>query len=177
LTELGQPNYISRNEVKCVRTNAVMTKTKKDDLSASLEDYLESIYNLAAESGGARSKDIAELLAVSQASVTGALRLLKKKGLANYKPYDFVTLTKKGNAAAAEVARKHRILKSFFTDVLGLKPETAQHAACKAEHVLGANVISRLLRFCEFVNGENQNGYDLNTRFRKFCQRKKQRIS
>ena len=172
MTKLGIPNYISYNKVKYVRTNAVMTETKKADLSASLEDYLEAIYNLAAESGVARSKDIAELLAVSKASVTGALRLLKKKGLANYKPYDFVTLTKKGNDAAAEVAGKHRILKSFFTDVLGLKPETAQHAACKDEHVLGANVISMLLIFCDFVTGENQNGYDLNTRFRKFCKRK-----
>lgn len=150
-----------------------MTDQRSDYLSASLEDYLEAIYNLSAPSSVARSKDIAELLGVSKASVTGALRLLKKKGLANYKPYDFVTLTKKGRAAAAEVARRHDILRSFFTDVLGVDSDTATKAACSAEHTLGPKVIARLLSFIEFVNRENQNGYDLAGRFRKYYRRKR----
>ena len=94
-----------------------MLTTKNANLSASLEDYLEAIFNLSGQSKVARSKDIAKLLRVSKSSVTGALRVLKKKGLANYKPYDFVTLTKSGQAAAAEVVRKHNILKSFFVNV------------------------------------------------------------
>lgn len=69
---------------------------KGNKLSASLEDYLEAIFNLAGESNVARSKDIAQSLGVSKASVTGALRVLKEKELANYKPYDFVTLTEVG---------------------------------------------------------------------------------
>ncbi len=48
-----------------------------------MEDYLEAIFNLAGESSVARNKDIAELLGVSRSSVTGALRVLKEKGLAN----------------------------------------------------------------------------------------------
>ncbi|MHC4620660.1 MAG: metal-dependent transcriptional regulator [Planctomycetota bacterium] len=148
---------------------------KKNDLSASLEDYLEAIYNLAGESRVARSKDIAELLGVTKSSVTGALRILKKKGLANYKPYDYVTLTDAGYAAAAEIARRHDILKSFMTDVLGVEPDVAQHAACKAEHTLGSGVISRLLSFIEFVTRENKNGYDLAGRFRKYHRRKRPR--
>ncbi|HUT29019.1 MAG TPA: metal-dependent transcriptional regulator [Sedimentisphaerales bacterium] len=152
-----------------------MTAAKRNDLSASLEDYLEAIYNLTGPSRVARSRDIAELLGVSKASVTGALRLLKKKGLANYKPYDFVTLTEKGRAAAAEVARRHDILRSFFVDVLGVDPDTATRAACKAEHTLGPKVIARLLRFIEFVTHENQNGYDLAGRFRKYYRRKRKK--
>ena len=66
------------------------------NLSSSLEDYLEAIFNLLKESNIARSKDIAESLGVSRASVTGALRVLKEKGLANYKPYDYITLTETG---------------------------------------------------------------------------------
>jgi len=144
-------------------------------LSASLEDYLEAIYNLTDRSKVARSRDIAEVLGVSKASVTGALRLLKKKGLANYKPYDFVTLTENGRAAAAEIARKHDILKSFMISVLGVDARTAQRAACKAEHTLGPEVIARLLRFIEFVTRENQNGYDVAGRFRKYCRKKRKK--
>ena len=142
---------------------------KKINLSSSLEDYLETIFNVSKESNIARSKDIARSLGVSRASVTGALRVLKEKGLANYKPYDYVTLTDIGRTTAAEIAKKHKILKSFFTDVLGIEPNTAQEAACKAEHALGSGIIAKLLCFIEFVNHSSENGYDLAGQFEKFC--------
>jgi DtxR family Mn-dependent transcriptional regulator len=146
-----------------------MATAKSIKLSASLEDYLEAIFNLANESNIARSKDIAQLLGVSRASVTGALRILKKMDLANYKPYDYITLTKTGRAAAAEIARKHDILKSFFINVIGVESEVAQQAACKAEHTLGPEIISRLLCFIKFVNQFGGENYDLADEFRKFC--------
>jgi len=146
-----------------------MVAAKANDLSASLEDYLEAIFNIAGPSKIARSKDIAKLLGVSKSSVTGALRVLKKKGLANYKPYDYVTLTESGRAAAAEIVRKHNILKSFFINVLGLKPDDAHKAACKAEHALGPGIISKLLCFIAFVTESNKNGYDLAAQFQEFC--------
>ncbi len=148
---------------------------KGSKLSASLEDYLEAIFNLAGESNVARSKDIAELLGVSRASVTGALRVLKTKGLANYKPYDFVTLTEKGKRSAAEIVRKHNILKSFFIKVLGIDKDIAQQAACKAEHTLGPEVIARLLSFIEFVSKNSQKGHDLTDKFARFYKNSKKR--
>jgi len=146
-----------------------MAIAKNDSLSASLEDYLEAIFDLAGESDAARSKDIAKRLGVSRSSVTGALQVLKKKGLANYKPYDYVTLTEPGRTAAAEIAKKHNILKSFFVDVLGVEADIAQQAACKAEHELGPGIIDRLLCFIEFVTQSSKSGYDLAEGFKKFC--------
>ncbi|UCE98675.1 MAG: metal-dependent transcriptional regulator [Planctomycetota bacterium] len=145
-----------------------MAEAKNNNLSASLEDYLEAIYNLSGEFNTARSKDIAKLLGVSKSSVTGALRVLKERGLAHYKPYDSITLTKTGRKAAAEIARKHNILKSFFINVLGIETDIAHQAACKAEHTLGAEVISRLLCFIEFVTKHNAKGYDWANKFKKF---------
>ena len=138
-------------------------------LSASLEDYLEAILNLTRESNIARSKDIAEALSVSRASVTGPLRVLKKRGLANYKPYDYVTLTEAGRAAAAHIAGKHEILKSFFINVLGVDADVAQQAACRAEHALGSGIIGRLMSFIEFVTHSGKNGCDLAQQFQEFC--------
>lgn len=142
---------------------------KRSKLSASLEDYLEAIYNLAGENNVTRSRDIARQLGVSQASVTGALRTLKNKGLCNYKPYNYISLTESGKTAAAEVANRHEILKSFFTNVLNVKPEIAQKAACKAEHSLGPEIIARLLAFIKFFNHKSDNGHDLKDEFRRFC--------
>jgi len=145
--------------------------TENANLSSSLEDYLEAIFNLSQESNIARSKDIAKSLGVSRASVTGALRVLKEKGLANYKPYDYVTLTETGRATAAEIAKKHKILESFFIDLLGIEPNIAQVAACKAEHALGSEIIARLLCFIEFVRHSSENGCDLADQFQKFCKK------
>ena len=145
---------------------------KKQNLSASLEDYLEAIFNISSECNVARSRDIAKSLGVSRASVTGALRILKKRGLANYKPYGYVTLTESGRTAATEIARKHNILKSFFIDVLGVESEVAQKAACKAEHELGPEIIQQLLSFIKFVTQSNNNGRDLADEFQNFCKSK-----
>ena len=147
---------------------------KNYNLSASLEDYLEAILNLSSESSFARSKDIAKSLGVSRSSVTGAMRVLKEKGLANYKPYDYVTLTESGRSAAAEIARKHNILKAFFIDVLGVEADVAQQAACKAEHQLGPEIIAKLLCFIEFVTQSSKKGFDLADEFQKFCNNMKE---
>ncbi|MHC4122509.1 MAG: metal-dependent transcriptional regulator [Planctomycetota bacterium] len=146
-----------------------MPETKKDNISASLEDYLEAIFNLADDDGCVRSIDIAHRLDVAKPSVTGALRILNEKGLVRYKPYEDVTLTRKGKKLAAGVVHKHNILKSFFINVLGINVEVAQSAACKAEHALGAEVIERLLAFIEFMTKKSRNGCSLMGRFKKFC--------
>jgi len=146
-----------------------MTKSDKIELSASLEDYIEAIFNLAGDSKVARSKDIAKSLGVSKSSVTGALKLLKEKELINYEPYGYVTLTQAGQAAAGEIVAKHNVLKSFFVDVLGVEADLAQEAACRAEHALGPEIISRLLAFSEFAAQTAKNGYDLTEDFEQFC--------
>ena len=123
------------------------------NLSESLEDYLEAIYHLERASRVARAADIASRLGVSRPSVTGALRLLKQKDLISYDPYSYVTLTPQGKRAATDVVRRHTILKDFLENVLSLPPEKANHAACRMEHVLEPEVMSRFLDFARFVEG------------------------
>lgn len=146
-----------------------MRVEKGANLSASLEDYLEAIFDLAGDSNVARSKDIARALGVAKPSVTGALKLLAEKGLVNYRPYGYVTLTESGTAVAATVARKHNIIKSFFVEVLGIDSTLAQNAACKAEHALGPQIVSKLLYFIEFVTRNDKKGSNLANGFKQFC--------
>jgi len=152
----------------------LMVAAKSNNLSASLEDYLEAIFNLAGESNVARSKDIAESLGVAKPSVTGALKILAKKGLVNYRPYGYVTLTGSGVAEAARVARKHNIIKSFFVNILGIDAEVAQEAACKAEHALGSAIVSRLLDFTDFITRKGRNGSDVADKFKQFRKARRQ---
>ena len=73
---------------------------RPEELSASLEDYLEAIYQVIVERGEARSKDIVDRLSVAASSVTNALRGLVKRKLINHAPYDLITLTDEGEAVA-----------------------------------------------------------------------------
>jgi len=122
-----------------------------ENLSSSLEDYLETIYKLVKENRVARSKDIASELNVTRASVTGALKLLSSKGLINYDPYKYITLTDEGESIARKVARRHSILKDFLVDILSVEPELADASACKMEHAISGVVLDKLMLFAKYI--------------------------
>ena len=119
-------------------------------ISASLEDYLEAIYEIIEEKQAVRAKDIADRLDVAASSVTIALRGLVKRELINHVPYDVITLTPHGKKLAKEVARKHGILKQFFTKVLAVDESVADDCACKMEHVVPDEVLKRFVEFIKF---------------------------
>lgn len=121
------------------------------DLSASLEDYLETIFFLSREVGKVRPKDIADRLNVRAASVTGALKALAEKGLINYAPYASVTLTDEGREIAGGIAVKHEALLHFFTQVLGIDAAAAEEFACSMEHTIPDHILQRFVRFAEYT--------------------------
>jgi DtxR family Mn-dependent transcriptional regulator len=122
---------------------------KSVQLSASLEDYLEAIFTVAAEKGAARAKDIARRLDVKAGSVTGALQALAEKKLVNYAPYEVITLTSEGLQKARQIIRRHEVLRDFFVDVLGVDEEIADEGACKLEHDIPKVIFERLIDFVE----------------------------
>ena len=120
-------------------------------LTASLEDYLEAIYQIAAEKRVARAKDISERLKVNSSSVTGALHALAGKDLVNYAPYDLITLTPKGSRVAENVILRHEALRDFFEKVLGVEKVEAEETACRMEHGLSTAVLERFVHFIDFM--------------------------
>ncbi|MFN2351352.1 MAG: DtxR family transcriptional regulator [Kiritimatiellia bacterium] len=120
-------------------------------LSASLENYLETILLLIQEHAVARSRDIAERLSVKRSSVTGALQALSARGMVNYEPYGYVTLTPSGEALARRVLRRHEALRDFFVKVLAVDSAEADEAACRMEHGVSKHIVDRLLEFADFL--------------------------
>jgi len=129
-------------------------------LSASLEDYLEIILALERTNKVARVKDIAEKMGVLRGSVTGALKSLSEKGLINYEPYSFITLTRKGVAIARDITRRHSVIKDFMHNVLLLDNEKAEKNACRMEHVMDKDAIDRLVMFIEYIHNCPRTGDD-----------------
>jgi DtxR family Mn-dependent transcriptional regulator len=140
-----------------------------DELSASMEDYLEAIYHIVSAKHAARAKDIAKRLKVNNSSVTGALRTLSEKGYINYAPYDVITLTSKGHKHAEDVVRRHEALMDFFTKVLCVDKAEASDAACKMEHAISRTILDRLIRFVEFIEICPRGGETLIQGFNNHC--------
>ncbi len=145
-------------------------------LSESLEDYLEAIYHIVSQKQAARATDISRRMKVNRSSVTGALRSLADKGLINYAPYDIVTLTPEGSAAARRVAHGHEVLRDFFTLVLAVEDGLADLAACGMEHHIGRDVLRRLGYLARFIaDGTAADGGHWLDRFREYCRRQEGR--
>ena len=144
--------------------------TEKPPLSESMEDYLEAILALERRHKAARAKDIAERLAVKRGTVTGALKTLADKGLINYAPYSYVTLTTKGAAIAADIHRRHQMIRNFLTEVLRIPAETAEATACRMEHVVDGMVLDRLVCFIDFIRQCPRAGNDFLNMFIRYCE-------
>ena len=120
-------------------------------LNASAEDYLEAIFQLAAEDGAARTGEIARRVGVHKSTVTGALHALADKGLVEYSPYSASVLTDRGRRVAEEIVRRHDTLHRFLKEVLLLPDTLAEANACRIEHDLDREVVDRLVAFTESV--------------------------
>ena len=138
-------------------------------LSASLEDYLETILQIITEKKAARAKEISNRLKVSRASVTEAFRSLADKGLINYSPYEVITLTPKGREVAKDVVRRHQALKNFFIKILAVDETIAEQGACRIEHAAPREIIERLNYFVNFIEENKQDGREWLKKFCNYC--------
>src|SRR5579884_272653 len=87
--------------------------------------YLEAIYYLSHEGEDVRPGRLAEWLGVSPPTVTVALQRLGRDGLIRMGGGRPVTLTPEGEAAAAGVVRRHRVVECWLTEDLGFDWVTA----------------------------------------------------
>lgn len=115
--------------------------------SATLEEYLETIYKLA-ERGPVRPGHLAEALEVSAPTVTATLGRLKARGLIE-RPDGAVELTPGGRRVALDIIRRHRLAERFLVDALGLSWDEVHDEACQLEHALSPRVQEALERFLD----------------------------
>lgn len=118
-------------------------------LSASSQDYLETILELSGENEGVRVTDIANKMNIKKASVTQAINILADDGLVSKERYGPIYLTEKGVEEAEKVKCRHGLLSYFFVQVLGVDPAIADADACLIEHSLSPETFSRFAEFLE----------------------------
>ena len=121
-------------------------KTRTALSTALLEDYAELIADLLATGGEARPTDIARRLGVSHATAIKTIARLKREGLATALPYRGVFLTQSGEALAARVRSRHRLVVDLLRAV-GVPQEAAEQDAEGIEHHVSDATLAAFARF------------------------------
>ncbi len=111
-----------------------------------LEDYAELIDDLSGSHGQARATDIARRLGVSHVTAVKAIARLEREGLARSVPHRGVSLTPPGQALAARVRARHRLVFELLL-ALGVPPEDARADAEGIEHHVSPATLAAFARF------------------------------
>jgi DtxR family Mn-dependent transcriptional regulator len=119
---------------------------KTDELlSATVEEYLETIYNMSMEDELVIGARLAEKFRVSAPTVTEMLKRLVKHGYVEMDSKRHVSLTEAGYQAAEAVLRRHRLTERFLVDMLGMQWHQVHEEACRLEHFISGAVEARVI--------------------------------
>jgi DtxR family transcriptional regulator, Mn-dependent transcriptional regulator len=115
-----------------------------ESLTRSVEDYLKAIYRLTPEGRTAGTSEIANLLELAPASVSGMVKRLSEHGLLEHVPYKGVQLTEEGRRAALRTIRRHRLIEAYLVAFLGYTWDTVHHEAERLEHAVSDQLVERM---------------------------------
>jgi DtxR family manganese transport transcriptional regulator len=121
-------------------------KARTARAAALHEDYVELIDDLLAAGGEARTTDIARRLGVSHPTANKCIARLKRAGLATARPYRGVFLTASGQALAARVRARHRLVVDLLRAV-GVTADDAESDAEGIEHHVSDATLAAFGRF------------------------------
>ncbi len=139
-------------EMRTMKNHKAKRKDDQNNLSESMEDYIEAISQLEEKLKVVRVKHIAKIMQVKMPSVSSALGVLDRKGLVKYEKYDYVELTDTGQRVANSIRRRHDTLKKFLVEVLAVDEKNAEKDSCGMEHHISKSTIYNIVRFMEFID-------------------------
>jgi DtxR family Mn-dependent transcriptional regulator len=113
-------------------------------LTAPVEDYLKAIFEIENATSAAGTNEIAQMLRIAPASVTGMLRRLAELGLISYERYRGVRLSELGRRAALRTIRRHRVIEAYLTKALGYPWDRVHDEAERLEHAASDDLIDRM---------------------------------
>ena len=111
--------------------------------SSSVGDYLKAIWEVGG-SGAASTKDVADWLSISSASVSNMFVRLREMGLAEYERYQGASLTEAGREEALRLLRRHRLIETFLLKHLAYSWQEVHEEAERLEHVVSDTFTERL---------------------------------
>lgn len=115
-----------------------MTVTEHD-----IDELLELLWTLKER----KVDSLSEVLRISeQENPESIIKVMEGDGLVKIED-GRISLTKKGNAHAKSIIRRHRLAEVLLSQVFELRDEDVHVEACKFEHVLGPDVTESVCTF------------------------------
>ncbi len=119
--------------------------TTPHSTTATVEEYLETIYNIAMEGEPVIGARLAEKFRVAPPTVTETLKRMMRDGFIEMDSRRQISLTPLGVERAEAVLRRHRLTERFLVDMLGMQWHQVHEEACRLEHYISGAVEARVL--------------------------------
>ena len=97
------------------------------------EDYVEMIAELIAETGEARTVDLAARFGVTSPTVNAIIQRLQRENLVETRPYRSIFLTEAGETMARQAQERHQVVRDFLVTI-GVPAPIAEEDAEGVEH-------------------------------------------
>ena len=125
-----------------------LMKRDDDDLTASMEDYLEMVYRLSGNHGFTRVNELASALNVQPPSVSKISQKLAEQGMVAYEKYGYIILTPKGKELGKELLYRHQVVEDFL-QLLGVTEGLLEQTEM-IEHTLNPQTLKEIARLVQF---------------------------
>lgn len=115
----------------------------------TVENYLKTTLLMGLKTGSdwVTTGQLATAMAVAPGTVTAMLKTLAESGMADYRPYEGVRLTKEGRDVAMRMLRRHRLLELFLVKTLNLDWDQVHEEAENMEHAVSDQLVDRIDEF------------------------------
>jgi DtxR family transcriptional regulator, Mn-dependent transcriptional regulator len=128
--------------------------------SSAVQDYLKAIHGLGGAERMVSPNVIASALGVRAPSVTGMLKRLADAGWIVYESGSGAKLSARGLSEARRVIRRHRLVETFLTRVLGLDWSEVDAEAEALEHAISPRLEQALADYLG-EPGEDPHGHPI----------------
>jgi DtxR family manganese transport transcriptional regulator len=120
---------------------AKFDRIRRAHQSEVAEDYVEMIADLIAETGEARTVDLAARFGVTSPTVNAIIQRLHREDLVETRPYRSIFLTEAGQVLAKKARDRHRIVRDFLV-AIGVPETVAEEDAEGIEHHVSAETLA-----------------------------------
>ncbi|MCH8993768.1 MAG: metal-dependent transcriptional regulator [Chloroflexi bacterium] len=116
-----------------------------DRPTATVEDYLQVIYDRLADGKTVIAARLAEGIGVSSPTAWATLQRMQRDGLVKLSERRDINLTASGTTAAESIKRRHYLTERLLVDILGLDWAAAHEEAHRIEHAVSPKVEERIM--------------------------------
>ena len=128
-------------------------RSASDELTSSMEDYLEMVCRMEEEGEPIRVSSLAASLHVRPSSASKMLDNLRKAGYIDFKKDGSIMVTDKGYEEGRYLLHRHRVLQDFFCTLNHTEDEL--ELVEKIEHFINHRTVENMEQALSFLRNKN----------------------